>query len=104
MSFWPDEKIANMFSWAAFCSIDFVGGVTLLCASGLLVFGIQQGGSGMTGWADPAVTAALVIAGVCWLMFISWEVILSYELLSAKIQPMFPIRLIGHRVYMGGLM
>jgi hypothetical protein len=103
VSCWPEKQVAHFFSWTAFRRIDFIGGTTLLCASGFLVFGIEQGGGGMSGWSDPAVIVSLVIASVSWALFVAWETALSFERLAAKIEPMFPIRLIRHRVYMGGL-
>lgn len=100
---WPLEpQSANIFSWSAFTSIDFIGGFSLLFASGFLVYGIQQGGSEAAAWDDPEIIAALTIAGVCLTVFVCWEYALSQRRFP-HIAPIFPVRLASNRVYMAGL-
>lgn len=100
---WPPEpRSANLFSWPAFASIDFIGGFSLLFASGFLVYGIQQGGSEAAAWSDPEIIAALAIAGLCWTIFVFWEYALSQQRFP-HIAPVFPVRLFSNRVYMAGL-
>ena len=103
VSCWPEERVAHFLSWSAFRSIDFFGGVTLLCASGFLVLGLEQGGSADKGWADPVVIAALTTACVCWVVFVAWQTALGYGFCT-MVQPMFPVRLVRSRVYMGALL
>ncbi|KAM0333533.1 hypothetical protein ACHAQA_002198 [Verticillium albo-atrum] len=101
---WPHEtQLANVFSWSAFISIDFVGGLSLLCASGFLVYGIQQGGSQVAAWSAPEIVATLTIASLCWIIFIAWEYMLAKKHFL-HLQPLFPVRLATERVYMTGLL
>ncbi|KAH6697430.1 drug resistance transporter [Plectosphaerella plurivora] len=100
---WPAEpQAAHIFSRAAFNSIDFVGGFSLLCGSGFLVYGIQQGGSEAAAWSDPEIIAALSIASLSWIIFFGWEYLLARQRFP-HIAPIFPVRLATNRVYMAGL-
>ncbi|KAM0280661.1 hypothetical protein ACHAQH_003969 [Verticillium albo-atrum] len=102
--FWPHEpQMANVLSWSAFISIDFVGGFSLLCATGFLVYGTQWGGSQVVAWDDPEIVAALTIASACWIIFLTWEYLLAKKRFP-HIQPLFPVRLATERVYMTGLL
>lgn len=100
---WPAEPhAAHIFSLSAFHSIDFVGGFSLLCGSGFLVYGIQHGGSEAAAWDDPEIVAALSIASLSWIIFIGWEYLLSHQRFP-HVAPIFPVRLATNRVYMAGL-
>lgn len=92
-----------MLSWKAFTSIDFIGGITLLCSSGLLVFAIQQAGSQTFAWGSPEIVTTLVISGLCWIIFIIWQIILETEVYYG-IEPIFPISLMQRRVYSAALL
>ncbi|KAG6030079.1 hypothetical protein E4U40_000115 [Claviceps sp. LM458 group G5] len=48
-SFWPQERVADLLSWSAFRSIDFLGSAMLISSSGFLVFAMQQAGSQLLG-------------------------------------------------------
>ncbi|XWX02155.1 hypothetical protein V2A60_010187 [Cordyceps javanica] len=101
-NFWPPENAANMLSWEAFTKIDFIGGITLLSSSGLLVFAIQQAGSQTYAWNSAQIIITLVISAVCWILFIAWQIFLEVKSCFG-IEPIFPIRLISRRVYSAGL-
>ena len=101
-NFWPQENVANVFSWRAFTSIDFVGGFTLLCSSGVLVFALQQAGSQTFAWNSPEIIAAFTFSSVCWIVFVWWELLIELRR-RQHIEPIFPIRLILRRVYSAGL-
>ncbi|KAK0759834.1 hypothetical protein N5P37_008024 [Trichoderma harzianum] len=102
-SFWPQEDVSHLLSWEAFASIDFIGSATLLCSSSLLVFAIQQAGSQTFAWSSPVIISALIISGVSWAAFIYWEVVLDSKR-HRHIEPIFPIRLMLHRVYASSLL
>lgn len=102
-SFWPLEDVSHLLSWEAFASIDFIGSATLLCSSSLLVFAIQQAGSQTFAWSSPVIISALIISGVSWAAFIYWEVVLDSKR-HRHIEPIFPIRLMLHRVYASSLL
>lgn len=102
-NFWPQEDVANFFSWKAFTSIDFIGSATLLTSSGFLVFAVQQAGSQTFEWKSPEIISALAISGVSWVVFVWWEVLLATKEYR-RIEPIFPIRLMLRRVYSSGLL
>ncbi|KAL7931072.1 major facilitator superfamily domain-containing protein [Trichoderma chlorosporum] len=102
-SFWPQEEVSHLLSWEAFASIDFIGSVTLLCSSSLLVFAIQQAGSQTFPWSSPLIISAFVVSGISWAAFIYWEVVLDAKR-HRHIEPIFPIRLMLHRVYASSLL
>ncbi|CAG9940841.1 unnamed protein product [Clonostachys rosea f. rosea IK726] len=100
---WPSEQVSSIFSWDTFSKIDFLGGGTLLLGSGLLVFAIQQAGSQTFAWGSPAIISTLVISGLSWIGFVIWEIRLQLTP-SQRIEPIFPIKLMLHRVYSVGLL
>ncbi|UKZ81123.1 hypothetical protein TrVFT333_008893 [Trichoderma virens FT-333] len=102
-SFWPLEEVSHLLSWEAFASIDFIGSATLLCSSSLLVFAIQQAGSQTFAWSSPVIISALIISGISWSAFIYWELVLDSKR-HRHIEPIFPIRLMLHRVYAASLL
>ncbi|KIN05353.1 hypothetical protein OIDMADRAFT_39623 [Oidiodendron maius Zn] len=52
--------------------IDIPGGVLLLVASALVVFAIQEAGSGRYKWNSPTIIVSLVVSGSSWCAFIGW--------------------------------
>ncbi|ATY60310.1 MFS multidrug [Cordyceps militaris] len=102
-NFWPPENAANMLSWEAFTTIDFIGGVTLLFSSGLLVFAVQQAGSQTYAWSSPEIITTLTISATCWILFVLWQILLESNAYCG-IEPIFPIRLMQRRVYSAALL
>lgn len=102
-NFWPHEEAADLLSWTAFKSIDFIGSVTLLCSSGFLVFALQQAGSQTFAWDSPQIIVSFVIAVISLGIFTGWETHLARKKYR-HIEPIFPIRLMGKRVYAAGLL
>ncbi|KAG6010453.1 hypothetical protein E4U21_006454 [Claviceps maximensis] len=100
---WPQENVADLLSWSAFRSIDFLGSFTLLSSSGFLVFAMQQAGSQALAWNSPAIIVSFIISFISWLIFILWEVHLARKR-HRHIEPIFPIHLIGKRVYAAALL
>ncbi|KAK2608455.1 hypothetical protein QQS21_003025 [Conoideocrella luteorostrata] len=102
-NFWPQENVADLLSWTAFKSIDFLGGSTLLCSSGFLVFAMQQAGSQALVWNSPEIIVSFVISALCFITFITWEMHLARQR-HRHVEPIFPIQLMGKRVYAAGLL
>lgn len=102
-NFWPQENVADLLSWTAFRSIDFLGSATMLSSSGFLVFAMQQAGSQALAWNSPEIIVSFILAIVSWLIFILWEVHLARKR-HRHVEPIFPIQLIGKRVYAAGLL
>src|SRR5438552_2788315 len=57
-------------SWKEF---DYVGGVLILAAPVLVVFGLQEAGEGLYDWNSAIVLCTLIIGIVCWLLLFIWE-------------------------------
>ncbi|KKF93399.1 putative transporter C3H1.06c [Ceratocystis platani] len=49
----------SRYTWTSFTSIDFVGSGTLLCSSCLMIFALQQAGSGVSMWDSPGILLGL---------------------------------------------
>ncbi|KAG5958078.1 hypothetical protein E4U58_005521 [Claviceps cyperi] len=102
-SFWPQERVADLLSWSAFRSIDFLGSAMLIFSSGFLVFAMQQAGSQVLAWNSPGIIVSFIVSILSWLTFILWEIHLARKR-HRHIEPIFPIHLMGKRVYAAGLL
>ncbi len=99
---WPQDNNTKT-AWETFQSIDFLGGFSLFCATSFLIYGIQQRGSEVYLWSDNEVVVSMVLAGIFWFIFFSWQIILGYKHFI-HIQPVFPVRLVFRRVYVGAFL
>ncbi|RYP41388.1 hypothetical protein DL767_001026 [Monosporascus sp. MG133] len=88
--------------WDAIRKVDLLGNVLILCATTLMVFALQEAGAFAYTWNSPVIVLTLSIAGLSSVMFITWEVFLGIKRIT-KVEPILPLRLITHRVYMGTL-
>ncbi|KAG5990192.1 hypothetical protein E4U52_004864 [Claviceps spartinae] len=102
-SFWPQERVADLLSLSAFRSIDFLGSAMLISSSGFLVFAMQQAGSQVLAWNSPGIIISFIVSILSWLTFILWEIHLARKR-HRHIEPIFPIHLMGKRVYAAGLL
>ncbi|PFH61700.1 hypothetical protein XA68_16500 [Ophiocordyceps unilateralis] len=102
-NFWPQEDAAHLLSRKGLSRVDFIGSAALVCSSGCLVYAIQQGGSQSSAWGSPEVITTFVLSGISCLVFVGWEVFLEKRRFG-NVEPIFPIRLMGRRVYVAGLM
>ncbi|RYP60817.1 hypothetical protein DL770_009922 [Monosporascus sp. CRB-9-2] len=94
-----DQKLSP---WDAIRKVDLMGNVLIICATTLMVFALQEAGAFAYTWNSPVIVLTLSIAGLSWVMFITWEVFLGIKR-NTKVEPILPLRLITHRVYMGAL-
>ncbi|PHH77778.1 hypothetical protein CDD80_202 [Ophiocordyceps camponoti-rufipedis] len=101
-SFWPQEEVAHLLSRKGLSRVDFIGSAALVCSSGCLVYAIQQGGSQSSSWGSPEVIATFVLSGISCVVFVGWEVFLDTRRFH-NVEPIFPMRLMGRRVYVAGL-
>ncbi|XP_044721573.1 major facilitator superfamily domain-containing protein [Hirsutella rhossiliensis] len=101
-NFWPREEAVHLLSWRGFSRIDFIGSAALICSSGFLVYALQQGGSQSSAWNSPEIVSTFVLSGICWIVFVGWEVFLDKKRFGS-VEPIFPIRLMCRRVYAAGL-
>lgn len=101
-NFWPREEAAHLLSRRGFSRIDFIGSAALICSSGSLVYAVQQGGSQSSAWNSPVIITTFVLSGIGWIVFVGWEIILDTKRFG-NVEPIFPIRLMCHRIYAAGL-
>lgn len=102
-SSWPTEDVADLLSWTAFRSIDFLGGATLLCSSGFVLFAMQQAGSQTLAWSSPEIIVSFIVAFLSLILFVAWEMHLAGKR-HRHVEPIFPIQLMTKRVYAAGLL
>ncbi|KAI2465004.1 drug resistance transporter EmrB/QacA subfamily [Annulohypoxylon bovei var. microspora] len=74
--------------------LDIFGAVLLLFSSALIVFAFEEAGSRYS-WKSPAILSTVIIGGVLFIGFISWEKIADRP--TATQEPIFPLRLMKDR-------
>lgn len=75
----------------------------LISSSGFLVFAMQQAGSQVLAWNSPGIIISFIVSILSWITFILWEIHLARKR-HRHIEPIFPIHLMGKRVYAAGLL
>ena len=86
----------------ALTRVDWPGLVFSLVGTILLVFGLQEGGVRYA-WKSATIITTLVVSGVCWFAFCTWEVWLSSGSSPFPIVPLFPLTLMKNRVVAAAL-
>lgn len=99
----PREQTAQPKGWDSVRKIDFVGIFSIITASALLVFPLQEAGTYTYAWDSAVVVVTLSIASLSWVLFFTWEIYLSLKR-STHIEPIMPLRLFLRRVYASGVM
>lgn len=100
---WPSGGRTKLSIGNVVRRIDFVGNWSIIAATTLVVFALEQAGSSGLAWDNPSVVIPLTVAVLHWVLFICWEVYLGLQD-TLKIEPLFPLRLITQRVYVAALM
>lgn len=96
---WPRTRTAGMIKWR---QLDLIGCMLYLAASVLVVFALQQAGSGAYAWSSPTIIGCLVASGVAALLFAFWIWYLSHR--ERSILPLFPARIVNHRVMLANML
>jgi hypothetical protein len=91
IGFWP--KTTSNAHWRNF---DIIGGLSLITASSLLIFVLNQAGAYFFAWSDAVIVSCATISAVSWTFFVVWTMLLSYRPF-AKIDPIFPGRVAASR-------
>ncbi|KAI1449275.1 MFS general substrate transporter [Annulohypoxylon stygium] len=94
----PPEFLPYERGWSSIRRIDFVGNITVITATSLLAFSLQEAGAYTYAWDSPTIVAALSIASLCWVVFFTWEIYLGLKRFT-RIEPILPLRLFFRRVY-----
>ncbi|KAH6634688.1 major facilitator superfamily domain-containing protein [Chaetomium sp. MPI-SDFR-AT-0129] len=103
----PTHFLRTLVTEKAWRRVDYLGAVSSLAASVLLVFALEQAGVAYP-WDSAPVIAAFVLSGVLWIVFVVWE--RSVSLRGQKkekgvvCEPLFPWRLACDRFVLGLLL
>ncbi|KAL4778560.1 major facilitator superfamily domain-containing protein, partial [Aspergillus varians] len=81
-----------------FHHVDFLGAFLVLAASMFIIAALQEANLDY-GWSSALIISFIVVSGVLWTAFLSWEWIVSR--VGWNIQPMLPWRLTKNRVFLG---
>lgn len=96
---WPKMHTAGRLSWR---QLDFLGCLLYVAASTLLVFALQQAGTGTYSWNSATIIACLTVAGIASVIFGVWIWFLSSK--EKPFAPLFPTRIITHRVILANIL
>ncbi|KAE9362971.1 putative MFS multidrug transporter [Stipitochalara longipes BDJ] len=102
------RRLRSRFTVESFSRVDILGCLLMLCASILVVFALEEAGSRYA-WSSVAIVGSLVIAGVAWIAFVSWEMWIEQKQQGTgsegtRQEPIFPMRLLKSRVLAGMLL
>uniref|UniRef100_A0A093VDT1 Putative transporter C3H1.06c n=1 Tax=Talaromyces marneffei PM1 TaxID=1077442 RepID=A0A093VDT1_TALMA len=100
---WPGKTTAYDDVARRWREFDCPGAFLLLAASVLVVFGLQEGGTGACAWSSDVVVGTIVVGSVCWILLIGWQFYVYYRGLSDRIASMFPFELLIHRRMLAGI-
>ncbi|ROW13882.1 hypothetical protein VPNG_03630 [Cytospora leucostoma] len=98
---WPQDFGKAIHPWREFWRIDFIGNVFIVAACVLMVYSLQQAGTMTIAWTSIQFLTTFTISIICWALFWAWQLILKH--LPIQVEPVFPVRLIYHRVYMAAV-
>ncbi|KAL4971259.1 major facilitator superfamily domain-containing protein [Aspergillus desertorum] len=99
---WPRYRAHDQVIRKDITKFDAVGSLLLLAASVLVVFGLQEGGTGAFEWGSSVVIVTLVVGCVCWIALLAWSFVLTLPGRS-NIAAIYPLRLFSHRVLAAGI-
>lgn len=90
---WPNKRGLTHISWK---QLDYFGAFLFLAASILLVFALQEGGTGLRPWDSPTIIVCLVFSIVFFVGFAGWISYFTYR--PKSLSPIFPAYLLTRRV------
>ena len=95
----PNLKTPGSFSWKQF---DFVGCVLYIAGCVLAIFALQEAGTGTIAWDSATFIVCFVISGIAFSILAIWITYLSRR--DRLIKPLFPIRIVTHRVMLATIL
>src|SRR5277367_1285724 len=102
MFVFPRNINQQKISRELFAQIDWPGVVLSLVASVVLCFALENGGNQYP-WNSAAIISSFVISGISWVAFTVWQAFLTARAGKIAMLPIFPTRLVGHRVIAAAL-
>lgn len=88
--------------WEAVQKVDLIGNILILIATTLMVFALQEAGAFAYAWDSPLIVTSLSLSSLSGICFVIWEVFLGLKR-RTRVEPILPLRLLTHRVYLGAL-
>lgn len=99
---WPNKTKAYDAVRRSFSEFDYPGSFLLLAASVLVVFGLQEAGTGSYTWDSSVVLSTLIVGCICWVLLFIWEYVIAKR--NYRIAAMYPFGLFTHRPMLGGIL
>ncbi|EMC99586.1 hypothetical protein BAUCODRAFT_57376, partial [Baudoinia panamericana UAMH 10762] len=99
---WPLKTKAYNESARKWQEFDYPGVLLLIAASVLVVFGLQQGGSGEYQWASGVVIATIVVGVCCWILLLLWQFYASRKR-NDSVASILPFELISNVPMLAGI-
>lgn len=98
---WPHRTTAYDSTKRRYKEFDYIGAFLIMTASVLVVFGLQEAGTGEHAWNSSVVLGTLITGCLSWILLVAWE---SYVHLRYRdtLASMFPIEVITNRPLMAG--
>lgn len=93
----PKNPTPLRINCQSFGRIDWPGSILSLAGSVLLIFALEEGGT-VYAWNSAAIIVSFAVQGVCWGLFALWEAVLSSRNSMSSMLPIFPARLVSHRI------
>lgn len=100
---WPGRTNTYENTTRRWAEFDSLGALLLLVASVLVVFGLQEGGTGIHSWSSGIVVGTIVIGVICWIFLIIWEYYI-FQKWNDTIASMLPFELLIHRPMSAGIL
>lgn len=97
----PQQGEDNKFSRESLAKLDIVGAGLLLSGSLLLTTALLEASTRFS-WSSAATISLLVISGLSWILFFTWEWYITGK--DGKQEPVFPWRFFYDPAWMGMLM
>lgn len=97
--FCPDFKYQGRMSWRQF---DFIGCFIYLASCVLFITALQEAGAGSFSWKSAAFIVCMILAGLTFIGFALWIAHLSGG--SSSTMPLFPARIVKHRIMLSTVM
>ena len=98
-----DTRSTDKGSWKlqSILRVDWLGFVLLLAATILVILALEEGGNPIS-WDSATIVVMFVMGGISWIMLAVWQTYLTYRPGEHLPMPVFPLRVILHRI-IGGL-
>jgi hypothetical protein len=99
---WPKHIQGYAHTYQPWSHFDILGAMLFVSACVLLIFGLEEGGSGVHAWNSSVVIGTLVAACLSWPLLFLWEWFVS-RTRDATIASVFPTRMLTNRVMLACL-